>query len=363
VPAGATGLDWKGAFSGDGATKTTGTAANTYTAAVRSYTTGGGTTCYSGYTGDVSGTIVATPGTPGLVQNGPKCSGSAITFTASGGSGNYDWTGVFSGTGTTKTTGTGAGGYTAYVRSYTTASGTTCYSGYTGAVTGTIVATPGTPGLPTPGSVCQGNYLTFSASGGSGAYDWTGACSGQGNPKYAGTGAGGYTAYVRSYTTASGTTCYSGYTGAVTGTINGPGGNGGSSACGCASGLANCSGTCYPCCNCTLYSCSGVGNRYFRRIGAMTWPNANTSCQNLDGGAVGWRLPTQEELRCFLTQSGTPCTTTYWWWQSNVVCPTSIEPRYRAFNWNMNASTGVCQLGVNCGSNTEPYEVVCVKNQ
>jgi hypothetical protein len=164
-------------------------------------------------------TIVANPSAPSLSQNGPKCSGNYVTFSASGGSGNYQWGGDFSGSGSSKNSSTSAGNYTAQVRSYTTSSDTTCYSGYA-SVTGTVVSTPSTPSLSQNGPVCSGSYVRFTASGGSGYYEWSGNFSGSGSTSYknSSTSAGNYTAQVRSYTTSSGTTCYSGYA-SVTGTV------------------------------------------------------------------------------------------------------------------------------------------------
>jgi hypothetical protein len=82
--------------------------------------------------------VVTPPDAPSLTQNGPVCAGSYITFTVSGGSGSYEWTGAFSGSGTTKTTSTSAGAYTAQVRSVTTSGSVSCYSDYSSSVSGTI---------------------------------------------------------------------------------------------------------------------------------------------------------------------------------------------------------------------------------
>jgi hypothetical protein len=59
VPDGATGLDWKGAVSGEGATLTSGTAAGVYSARVRSFLTVGDITCYSAFAPDGGSTITA----------------------------------------------------------------------------------------------------------------------------------------------------------------------------------------------------------------------------------------------------------------------------------------------------------------
>ena len=87
------------------------------------------------------------PATPGLTQDGPK-KGAGVTFYASGGT-NYQWTGAFNGqTGNPKTSSTATGNYTTSVRNYITANGITCYSAYTGNVTGVVEkAGPTIPGL------------------------------------------------------------------------------------------------------------------------------------------------------------------------------------------------------------------------
>jgi hypothetical protein len=61
VPSGATGLDWSGSpgITGTGTSKiTTASTAGNYSAQVRSYLTSGGTTCYSGFSGSTSGSIL-----------------------------------------------------------------------------------------------------------------------------------------------------------------------------------------------------------------------------------------------------------------------------------------------------------------
>ncbi len=78
-----------------------------------------------------------TPVTPSLTQNGPKKSGTGVTFTASGGTA-YDWAGAFSGSGASKTSSTATGTYTARVRNVVTANSKTCYSAYTSNVTGVV---------------------------------------------------------------------------------------------------------------------------------------------------------------------------------------------------------------------------------
>ncbi len=149
---GATGYQWAGtgvaASSGTARTKASNaTTAGNYVAQVRSYITASGISCFSAYTSNVTGVIVATPAVPILTQDGPECVGTAITFTTSSVSGatGYQWngTGVTASSGTARTTTsktTTAGSYIAQVRAYRTASGITCYSAYTANVTGVINA-------------------------------------------------------------------------------------------------------------------------------------------------------------------------------------------------------------------------------
>jgi hypothetical protein len=110
-----------------------------------------------------------------------------------------------------------------------------------------VVPVPSVPSAPTQnGPKCAGTAITFSATlpGGATGLDWTGSVSGTGTSKTTATTAGTYSAQVRSYLT-SGTTCYSGWSGTATGTINGPAGtNQAVGACSCASGLTVCGGYC-----------------------------------------------------------------------------------------------------------------------
>jgi uncharacterized protein (TIGR02145 family) len=146
---GATGYNWKGDVNGDGATKTTATTAGNYTAQSRAYVTTAGIICYGDWSPGATATIVAIPTVPAPpTQNGPKCAGTAITFSASelSGTTGLDWAGSngITGTGTSKMTSatTAADDYTARVRSYLTNGTTTCYSEYSNATTGVIVAHP-----------------------------------------------------------------------------------------------------------------------------------------------------------------------------------------------------------------------------
>ena len=72
-------------------------------------------------------------------------------------------------------------------------------------------------------------------------------------------------------------------------------------ACGCASGLTNCSGTCLSSCctNCASWTtCSGftqISSVSYENGTKMTWSAANTYCQNK---GTGWRLPSRTEWHC-----------------------------------------------------------------
>jgi hypothetical protein len=170
------------------------------------------------------------------------CNGQSSTLTASATSGasysidNNAWqtTTLF------KVSPTSTTSYPLYVK---TAAG--CSTSVTNAATVAVNDLPAVPTLNSPSSVCAGNYLTFTASGGSGYYDWAGDVSRTGSSKQVGTANGNYTARVRSYQTSSGTTCYSSYTGDVTGTIQAPASAGQTAtACGCATGNIPCGGIC-----------------------------------------------------------------------------------------------------------------------
>jgi hypothetical protein len=96
--------------------------------------------CSATLTNAATVAVTAIPPLPSLpTHNGPKCAGTGITFSATVPSGatGLDWTGSVSGTGTSKTTATTAGDYSAQVRSYLTA-GTTCYSNWTASVSSTV---------------------------------------------------------------------------------------------------------------------------------------------------------------------------------------------------------------------------------
>jgi hypothetical protein len=85
----------------------------------------------------------ATPVAP--AQDGPKCAGTAITFTAStiSGATEYEWQGHVTGGGTAATSDADiAGTYLAQVRAVLKMENTTCHSDWSDATTATILANP-----------------------------------------------------------------------------------------------------------------------------------------------------------------------------------------------------------------------------
>ncbi len=215
-------------ISGATATTYVPTQAGTYTRQAKDGTCN---TAWVASTGSWVVTVVSIPAVPTLTAT-TTCEGTAITFTSSAvtGATGYQWngTGVTASSGTGRTTSSKAttvGNYAAQVRSYTTASGITCYSAYTSNVTGVIVDIPNVPTL-TATTTCAGTAVTFTSSSVSGAtgYQWAGAgvTAGSGTARTKASNAtttGNYVAQVRSYITASGISCFSAYTSNVTGVI------------------------------------------------------------------------------------------------------------------------------------------------
>jgi hypothetical protein len=69
-------------------------------------------------------------------------------------------------------------------------------------------------------------------------------------------------------------------------------------ACGCASGLDNCSGICKGTGSANWTTCSGftqVSNVNFEACSGLSWSEADSYCKNK---GTGWRLPTLSELEC-----------------------------------------------------------------
>jgi hypothetical protein len=153
-------IDWYNASTG-GSTVTGGygtasfapslTATTVYYAQSRNTTT----TCISASRLPVAGTVIATPAAPTLTQNGPTCEGTGVTFTASGGSGTYYWSGdlVVGSAGSAQVSGTTSGTYGARV--YNCAVGAiTCFSQPSASVVG-VVNAYGAKGEETPSCGCR----------------------------------------------------------------------------------------------------------------------------------------------------------------------------------------------------------------
>ena len=175
-------------------------------------------------------TVNAAITAPGLIASATVvCAGEAIQFTPSGNSGGtYDWacTGFCCvGDGKPEITPFEPGIYSAKVRVVKTENGLTCYSDYATEQTVYVNAILDAPTLtPSPAAACAGSAITFTASQGSGTYDWiltgftgtVGNVSTQTTPDTAGT----YKARVRSTKKEKGITCYSSYSAEETVTVH-----------------------------------------------------------------------------------------------------------------------------------------------
>ncbi len=158
---------WNGSvISGATATTYVPTQAGTYTRQAKDGTCN---TAWVTSTGSWVVTVVSIPAVPTLSAT-TTCEGTAVTFTSSTvtGATGYQWngTGVTASSGTGRTTtskATTAGSYLAQVRSYTTASGITCYSAYTTNVTGVINAYPSVS-ITGNSSVSVNNTITLTGS-------------------------------------------------------------------------------------------------------------------------------------------------------------------------------------------------------
>jgi DNA-directed RNA polymerase subunit N (RpoN/RPB10) len=251
----------------------------------------------------------------------------------------------------------GAGVYTAQV----VADRGLCGAAMNGAHTIVENPLPAVPTLSQNGPVCAGSYITFTASGGSGSYDWGGYFGGSGNTKTTPTSAGAYIAQVRSVQTSNGITCYSAFTGNVTGTVIVPAGHGQAiNSCGCAAGTLNCGGTCLADNNYTTNdgSCTGQCNTAFVQlrnacgtvIHSQYSTYQNTGCTEpnyvtYDGACTGGCNQAYAQLR---NACGTVIHSQYSTYQ-NTGC---TEPNYTT---NDGACTGQCntayvQLRNVCGT-------------
>ncbi len=113
------------------------------------------------------------PTTPTATNNSAVCAGQTFTLTATGGAGNYNWTGPNTYTSTTQNpVVTNAQVINAGTYSVTlTQSGCTSLMGVT---TVTVNPIPTTPTATNNSAVCAGQTFTLTATGGAGNYNWTG---------------------------------------------------------------------------------------------------------------------------------------------------------------------------------------------
>jgi hypothetical protein len=153
----------------------------------------GDITCQSDNAQTATATVVASPPIPTLSRSAETvCSGTAITFTASGGS-VYEWSCsgsgfTCSGTGATQPTPTTVGNYTASVRAVNASGGLTCYSEYTPSQPASIKG----PGTNNQAATCGCATNTTNCSG---------TCKTNGNTIQNNGGCTGacYTAYKQEY--------------------------------------------------------------------------------------------------------------------------------------------------------------------
>jgi hypothetical protein len=197
---------------------------------------------------------VLSPAKPTLNHNGPKCSGEYITFSATGSTG-YTWTLPAPGSGNTMNTpASTASNYQASVKAVQNANGVTCYSD-PATTSATIYQTPEQPGLSSSGTTCEGNSITFTASGSSENYTWGGDFNGTGQIRTSTTSAGPKYATVNAYTEPSGTLMCSSTSAATSSEVLRPSSSGNTAnACGCQPDLSKCTDdACRPSCKtCSL---------------------------------------------------------------------------------------------------------------
>jgi hypothetical protein len=211
------------------------------------------------------------------------CQGTDVVFRASGTAGStftgWGTAGTASGTGngtlTVSGTATGSKSVSAYAR--LTSSGTTCQSANAATVTAVVATMPAAATVTrvSAATVCQGTDVVFRASGTAGStYTWLGTAgtasgAGNGTLTVSGTATGSKSVSAYARLTSSGTTCQSGNAATVTAVVSAPGaaGQAKDATCGCASGLADCSGTCTT--SATTYKnviCTGVCNQGSRDV-------------------------------------------------------------------------------------------------
>jgi hypothetical protein len=142
---------------------------------------------------------------------------------------------------------------------------------------------PVMPELTVSSSTVAGTSATFTATGGSGSYVWSGDFSGEGSVKYSPTAGGDYSAAVSSFVHYETLTCFSDTTEVVWGTVIPKLPE--SSACTntdeCDTGLRCCKGRCWP----TNYSCTNTHLYYAvdRGVACPSGWTTHTNCSGVPG--------------------------------------------------------------------------------
>jgi hypothetical protein len=312
-------IDWYDALTG-GSTVTGGYDALSFSPSIGSSTTyyaqaRNTSGCVSAARLPVTGMVNPVPDTPTGASANSRCGSGTVTFSASAAGNTIDWYTLASG-GSTVT-----GGYNVLSFSPSIGSSTTYYaqarnsSGCVSAsrlpVTGTVNQLPGVPTGASANSRCGSGTITFSANAAGNTIDWYTLASG-GSTVTDGYGKTSFSPSINASTTYyaqarnTNTNCVSTSRLPVGATVatQQSGNNEAKNACGCASGLLDCSGTCKTdcCSDCASFtSCNGFSMMTDRNLerggdnGLMNWSTANSVCTSK---GTGWRLPTSSELLC-----------------------------------------------------------------
>jgi hypothetical protein len=253
-----------------------------------------------GCVGSVANAAVVTvnplPANPSVTA-AASCGTGMVTLYASSSGAVIDWYGGSSG-GTVSLSGNNT--YTTpsidatrdfYAQARTTAG---CLSASRTAVRATINTVPENPSV-TANSRCETGTVVLYASSSGAVIDWYGSSGGgtallRGSNTYTTTSlSSSRTFYTQARTTAG---CLSTGRTAVTATVTQPSGaNTAKNACGCASGLNDCNGTCLDVC----WKICGASEIFLPAGGTRDWSKAISDCSAL---GTGWRLPTRSELKC-----------------------------------------------------------------
>ncbi len=321
---------------------------------VKNYT-GACITSVTDVTNNPEGIVINPVFTAGTIASTGQvfCSGSAYTTigsatAASGGDGRITYQWLRNGTAIGSTNNatyvpTQEGTYTRQAKDGTC---NTTWATSTGSWVVTGVSIPAVPTLSAT-TTCEGTAITFTAAASDvTGYDWAGAGVTAGSATATtrastATTAGSYAAKVRSYITASDTTCYSAYTSNVTGVIK----NGTTirdavpNSCGCAIGLTAVGGGTYGTGNNTYTTtayCRDLTSdaAYEVAEAGIEIKNKNTGygyfyC-NTGGSPIicptGWRVPSLKEWYAMSAIIPSSEWTNSWYWagDSIVGCATNV---------------------------------------